>query len=82
VYCLSFVCGADVTVKTQLPGHELSLKVGDRVEVYGGPDDGGRFFLSSGVYKKCPDGSIVRLRVNTMDAPDQVVQGAVLKRPW
>jgi hypothetical protein len=68
-------------VRTQIPGHELNLKIGDHVKVFGGyGDEGQGTFLSSGVFRKCRDGSTVRLRVNWVDGPDEVVEEA--KRPW
>ena len=57
-------------VATQLPGQTLRLAIGDRVEVFGGPDPKTGEFASAWASRQLPDGSSVPLRINLSDPPD------------
>ncbi len=74
----------EVKVKTQIPGPQLSLRVGDQVSVAGGYGEDPDVFLSSHVTKFFRDGSTMQVHVNTFEAmfgPERITTPPP-KRPW
>jgi hypothetical protein len=71
---------SETIVLTQIPGRKLSLKIGDFVHVLGGFSDKEPVFLSSCVSKRGKDRSMVDIRVNWGDPPDE--DSVRAKKPW